>query len=234
MIAMSEMTDPTGKDERAPPAGALFTNSDFHGAVSRRSLCSCLHFARNCVVYPMPSLPRFFFIGQICALAVFSLSLDGCSSGATVLVPVMGGREKVRVEFTSHGPAHASADGFEVTQAGFVPNPAPKPPDFSFTVSVKGVPPPRRIVIEDITEETAVLFFKDENPTVKDGMWHGLIAGIDAHDPRTEWLYRLNNDLRIYRFTITTADGHTLVLDQPSNYPTFLKMAIRTSFGEKL
>ena len=183
----------------------------------------------------MSSSHRIPLVGLLSALAVFALSLAGCGTGATVLVPVLGGRERVRVEFTNHGPAHAEADGFEVQFAGFINNTPPKTPDFGFTVSVaKNTPPPRRITVEDITEEAPVPYLTDEAPVVKDGAWRGVIAGIDAHDPRTEWLYRVNNDLRIFRFTIIADDGHKIVLDQASNYPTYIKTAIRITFGEKL
>ncbi len=182
----------------------------------------------------MSPSPRTPFFGFLSSLAVFSLLFAGCGTrGTTMLVPVNGGRERVRVDFTSHGPAHAEADGFEVQFAGFLPNPAPKTPDFCFTLSIHGVPPPRRITVEDITDEAPVLFFTDENPTVKNEAWRGLITGIDAHDPRTAWLYHVNDDLRIYRFTVIAADGHKVVLDQASNYPNYIKTAIRTFFGEK-
>jgi hypothetical protein len=182
----------------------------------------------------MSHLLRFFSARRLTALAVVSLLLAGCGTGGTtVLVPVNGGREKVRVEFTAHGPAHASAEGFEVMAAGFIPYPAPKKPELGFSIVAKGAPPLRRINVEDITEEAPVTMFTDEAPVFKDGTWWGIIKETDAHDPRIDWLYRANNDLRIYRFTLTTTDGRTLVLDHPSNFPTFLKAAIRASFGEK-
>lgn len=172
------------------------------------------------------------------SLALFTLlSAGGCVTGSrgntTMLIPVAGGREKVRVEFTRNGPAHPSADGFAVISAGVVLDPTRRQLDFGFELAVKPATPPRRVTVEDITDDTALLYITDEKPVVDGGRWRGTVLAISPSEPRAEWISRLNDEIRIYRFTVVAADGHTVVLDQARSYPGYVKSVIRVGLGEK-
>lgn len=184
----------------------------------------------------MHSLSRRFLAPSCFSVLGLSLllSLSGCGTGSTtVLVPALGGKEKIRVELTSQGPAHSKADGFETIIAGFVPNSPPKPADMAFAFISKDSQAPRRVLIEDITEESPVTIVTDEAPALKNNQWRHIISGIAVTDPRIEWLQRMNAEIRIYRFTITAAEGHKVVLDQATNYPSFVKSMISESLKPK-
>jgi hypothetical protein len=174
--------------------------------------------------------PRFVPVFALVSLAAV---FTGCTTTTTVLVPVLGDTEKIRVDIGSSGPAKVSGDGFEVTFAGFIPHPAPQRPDFAFGFTVKNAQAPRRVIIEDITEEKSTLLLTDDAPTLSGNQWRRDVTGMLATDPRLEWLTKLNNEMRIYRFTITAADGHKVVLNQATSYPGFAKTQILESLTPK-
>ena len=177
--------------------------------------------------------PRFALVPFFFALTMLA-TFSGCGSASTtVLVPVLGGNEKVRVDLTPRGPAHANEDGFETTVAGFIPNAPPQRADLAFAFTVKNGQAPRRVSVEDISEDAPVLMVTDEAPALTKNEWRGVVAGIASTDPRIEWLHRMNNEIRIYRFTIIAADGHKVVLNQAANYPSFLKTMISDSLAPK-
>jgi hypothetical protein len=43
----------------------------------------------------------------------------------------------------------------------------------------------------------------------------------------------MNSEIRIFRFTIIAADGHRVVLDQASSFPTYIKDVVREAYGLK-
>ena len=56
---------------------------------------------------------------------------------------------------------------------------------------------------------------------------------MTAKDPLLAWVYTVTNSMRVYRFTITDSTGKKTVLYQIGGYPSFIKAAMRSSWGEK-
>jgi hypothetical protein len=224
---MSETAPRPRKNQSTPTPPA----EDFNGPAAPGRLF--LAFVSRPRIFTMTHVLRSLSPVLCAALAIFSSLLTGCSTGTIVLVPVMGGKEKVRVELTAHGPTHAAEDGFEIQFVSFVPNKAPKTPDFIFLIGVKDAKPPRSITVEDITDEASRMFLTDEAPKVTAGVWRGELLTLPLSDPRIEWIHRMNSEIRIFRFTIIAADGHRVVLDQASSFPTYIKDVVREAYGLK-
>jgi len=91
----------------------------------------------------------------------------------------------------------------------------------------------KAVKVEDVSDDAPFLLVDDTAPQYTNGRWHGASRTFGAGDEYLKWIYQLENSLRVYRFTITFADGHELIIHQGSTFPNFMKSAIRHMFGEK-
>jgi hypothetical protein len=148
-----------------------------------------------------------------------------------MLAPIAGG-EKVRVPLVRGGAEMTNEAGVQINTATFTLSPEKKIVyTFAFTDSRRR--PLRSVRVEDVSDDIAVPLVEDAPPEASaTGQWRGETTPIPSGDPRLGWLATISNTVRVYRFTLTFADGQTLVLHQGALYPAPLKSAVRQAFGQ--
>jgi hypothetical protein len=171
---------------------------------------------------------RFFLIATLLATGV----LAGCATGDFAMLAEIAGGEKVRVPFARGGPEMKNEDGVQITQASFTLSPEKKLRHvFVFTDRLRR--PLRRVQVEDVADAAAVSLVDDAQPKPSaTGEWRGEMPPVEWNDARVGWLATISNTLRVYRFTLTFADGRTQVLLQGAFYPAPLKAAVRQTVGQ--
>lgn len=140
-----------------------------------------------------------------------------------------------KLEVPYNGPQPAVTDGVvTVEQLQFAPwevdaDHKAKNLAFSFLLQFAPGALPGKIVIEDDTQMPILLLFEDDNPKiVKNNLWAGLSKPFAPSDEHVNWVLDLDNNVRVYRITVTLKDGSVHVLLKPVLVPAGLKAAIRT------
>jgi hypothetical protein len=179
-----------------------------------------------------PQTPPLILAG---ALSLLSLGIGGClmqanysamvttADGATVEAPL--GDSKLNV-----------TDGtITVNRFQFVPQLLPdksKGIVMTFEADFKDGALPSSIVVEDVSEAPILQVLYEAKPKmIKETHWIGVTTAKHLDDVTYEWMLNLDNTVRVYRFTITTADGKTHVLRVPVFVPGQMKYFIRTQLG---
>ncbi len=173
-----------------------------------------------------------------CALALVGCGLvaGGCATGDIAMLATISGGEKIHVPLGRGGVVLTEEDGVKINIASLTPatekNEKKLLYAFMFTDSRKRAL--RSVKVEDVSDETPVVLVNDAAPKLTDaGEWRGSTEAFDLADPRVAWLVTIQNSVRVARFTLTFADGKTLVLLQGTLYPAPIKGAIRQMMGEK-
>jgi hypothetical protein len=161
--------------------------------------------------------------------------LAGCDtpfavSNTTILVPIAGG-QKVEVTYGKNGPEMARKDGVQMEAASMDLSADKKHLVYLFKIAFKNGVVPQRLTIEDLTDDPAQTVVEDGAPSLKDGHWVAVRVDRGPNDPTLAWIKTVDDSMRIYRTTVTLADGSQVVLDQPVSYPAYLKAAIRKAVG---
>lgn len=165
------------------------------------------------------------------ALLVASL-LAGCATGDVAMLAEIAGGQKVRVPFGKGGPEMTSEDGVTITQATFSLN-ADKKVFYVFSCTDSRNRALRRVQVEDVSDAAPLSLVDDAKPQpAAGGKWLGETPSLAWNDPKIMWLATISNSLRVYRFTLTFADGRTLVLLQGSFFPASLKGVVRQTMGQ--
>ena len=159
--------------------------------------------------------------------------LAGCATGEYSLVATVSGGAKVRVPIGRGGPVSVEEDGVRIVGLGLRPDADKKKVLYSFIFSDARSRALKNVKVEDISDETPFLLVDDTAPQLVKGRWLGDSPAFAADDSYLKWVFQVDNSMRVIRFTITFADGHTLVINQGSAYPDFMKSVIRHMFGEK-
>ena len=168
-------------------------------------------------------------------LIACSLLLVGCAGDKTLLyrTTILNG-QKFELEISQKlGPLPAKAGGLEVKLAAFMIDADKKQLNFQMSLLVENGRTPRQIKVEDVTDEVAVLLVEDANPKLAQNVWQASAAPIPFADPRLKWVLEIGDSLRIYRFTVVTADGKTVELLQGSFTSSLVKSGIRQLMGLK-
>ncbi len=161
------------------------------------------------------------------------LLLAGCATGDVEMLATITGGKQLRVPIGRGGVEPAREDGVEVKLASFILN-QDKKPIYAFALSDSRARAVRQIRVEDVSDETAVTLVDDTDPKVPaNGTWNRETAPIELGDPRLAWLVTISNTLRVYRFTVTFADGRTLVLHQGALFSAHVKEAMRQTLAPK-
>jgi hypothetical protein len=99
---------------------------------------------------------------------------------------------------------------------------------FTFVVGFKPGAVPAKIVIEDDTELPILQIFEDDHPKLlKDNLWGGVSRPFAPSDEHVNWVLDLDNNVRVYRVTVTLKDGTNHVLYKPILIPATMKSYMR-------
>ena len=126
-------------------------------------------------------------------------------------------------------------DGYRVDRATIAPSREKRELRYEFgLLATRPNPPPiARIQVDDISDENVAPLIDDPQPKFVHGQWAAVTDMIPAEDPRLQWVFQITRSLRVYRFTLTMADGRHVVFNQVTGFPPFLKTAVRKIWGEK-
>jgi hypothetical protein len=162
------------------------------------------------------------------------LGTAGCISKEFTYKSTVAGGEELTFTLTGSGPAHARAESFEVLDAALVPDFPAKTIFYKFRLSDsqrgKSL---QSLRIEDVTDTEALLVFEDQHPAFTERVWEGKTGALSLEEPSLQWLSYVSDSMRIYRFTLTMADGRKVVLHQLAMMPGWVKTKIREMFGQK-
>jgi hypothetical protein len=164
-------------------------------------------------------------------LLAAAILLAGCTN--TLLVPITGDKT-AEVVFGGSGPELASRGGVKITRAGMELNPKSKAINYIFDFIVSDGRAPRSILVEDVSEQEPApnVLAEDSHPHLTaDRHWHFVSPSKMADDPDLAWISNIEATMRVYRFTVVTADGDQVVLYQPTQFSAYLKTAIRKTLG---
>ena len=185
------------------------------------------------------SLPRSWRVrlvfprGRIFLLAgLLLLGLGGCATGDIAMLATIAGGEKIRVPFGRGGPALTNEGGVQINLATYTIN-TEKKILYVFECTESRGRALRRVQVEDVSDTAAVTLVDDGSPKLAaSGRWHSETPPLELGDPRLGWLATISNSLRVFRFTLTFADGQRLVLHQGAFFPAGLKAATRQALGQ--
>src|SRR5581483_11393806 len=149
------------------------------------------------------------------------LLAGGCATGQYSMVTTVATGETVRVPLEKGGAVLVEQDGVKIVGVHVTLSPDKKLV-FGFDFDVAPARPLRRVQVADISEAPVAAWVDDAEP-----------APADAQDPRLAWLGSVSDSMRIFRFTLTLADGKTVTIDQGQLYGSALKAAMRMALGEK-
>lgn len=159
--------------------------------------------------------------------------LTGCQTGDFVYVATIAGGEKLHIPLGKSGVAMVKENGVQILHAGGDVDLTKKQLFYKFALSEENGRELRSVLVEDVSDETAVTLVEDLQPKLAGRRWDGTSRFFDREDPAIKWVFYVADSFRVFRFTITFADGRKVVLHQGSRVPGWAKAAIRSTYGEK-
>jgi hypothetical protein len=146
-------------------------------------------------------------------------------------VTIAGG-ETVRLPVERGDARPVETAEVKVQVAGFVADHEKQEIVYVFGFREKKGRTPRAVMVEDVTGSEAAVLVDDPAPRLsRDGYWTGKAAPQRKGNPWLAWLADAGDTFKIYRLTITTADGRKLVLFQATVFGTALKATFRQMLG---
>jgi hypothetical protein len=177
--------------------------------------------------------PALRLPGMRVALGILLVGLAGCATGSFSMVATIAGGERIAVPVGPNGAEPAHADGVQVELASFSLN-AEKNFVYTFEFSDAKRRALRGVRIEDVSDTKPFALVEDAQPVVPaGGRWRGESRPLAASEPGLSWIQTISNTLRVFRLTLTFADGRTLTLHQGSLYPAGSKGPLRQALGMK-
>jgi hypothetical protein len=168
------------------------------------------------------------------ALALAALWHSGCQMTPDYAMSVTSA-DGVKLQVPFNGPPVPVTDGVVTVNAiQFAPweldaNNKAKTLAFSFLIGFKPGAVPERILIEDDTESPILQLFEDDHAKiVKNNLWAGVSKPFAPSDEHVNWVLDLDNNVRVYRVTVTLKDGTTHVLYKPVLIPAAMKQFMRS------
>ena len=166
-------------------------------------------------------------------LVIPLLLWSGCTSSSPQLsIPIAGG-QSVRLGRQGPGFKPAENDRVVVTDAGLqaVTYEGKHYVRWNFSIRPKQAAELSAIRIEDITDAAPLLLVNDVAPQQDGGKWTENAGLMESSSISVRWLYEPKETVRVFRFTITEADGRSYVLYQGVLYSPAAKDAIRAMVG---
>ncbi|HVS53859.1 MAG TPA: hypothetical protein VHD62_16000 [Opitutaceae bacterium] len=170
-------------------------------------------------------------ISRRCAAGALLIALAGCATGTISMVATIAGGERVRIPVGKKGVEPAEEDGLRVESAIFTLN-AEKKLTYIFELSDARNRAWRQVRVEDVSDTAPFVLVEDAQPELKNGHWRTTSRPFGQSDSNLAWVATITNSVRVFRFTVTFADGKTLTLLQGEMYPDFIKAAARHEWGE--
>ena len=171
---------------------------------------------------------------QAALLLLFVVGLGGCLMHPEIAMSVTSA-DGQKLEVPYNGPQPVVTDGtVTIDSLQFAPweldaNNKAKSLAFSFLIGFSPGALPAKIVIEDDTQLPILLLFEDDNPKiVKKNLWAAVSKPFAPSDEHVNWVLDLDNNVRVYRITVTLKDGSVHVLLKPVLVPAPMKAFIRT------
>ena len=134
------------------------------------------------------------------------------------------------------GPLRSENGEFQVGWTGLLP-PTGHAVFTSYFVNDKKGRVPRRILVEDLSGDTPIVVVDDRHPKLendKNGVpryWKWIVSVGKATNPDIQWLADEDETVKVYRYTVTAADGTTTSLLQAAIYPPPMKDIFRKALG---
>ena len=149
------------------------------------------------------------------------------------MLATIAGGQKIRVPLTRGGAELVNEGGVQITSATFALN-ADKKLAYAFAFNDSRKRALRSVRIDDVSDDAPALLVESAQPALSaTGQWRGESEPLALSDRRLAWMATLPNSLRVFRFTLTFADGQTQVIHQGSLFPAPMKSAVRQMLGEK-
>lgn len=161
-----------------------------------------------------------------------SFLLSACATGPTYLghsvsettFKIDGGKT-VSLPVTGAGALPAENENYKIEGAGFNASlkkgsPSESKLIWTFSFVSKKSDELDSVVVEQVTDSGGLeLIVKDNSPTLKNNYWVGWSAPASMTKELLPWLYSRPDSTFIFKFTIRTKDGSSVVMYQPSIIP---------------
>jgi len=174
--------------------------------------------------------PPLIRLGPVLLFAAMAGCAVPMTSSNTYMVPLANG-ENMEMSIKNGGLAMVEQDGIRISQVALDPSADKKHVVYTFGLIAKSGLAVKHITVEDMTDDPVRIVEDDPAPKLVDGKWKVSTPILDATDPVFIWLIQLDDSIRVYRFTVTLADGKQVVLKQPAMFPVFLKQLMRVMLG---
>ena len=174
------------------------------------------------------------------------LLLSACTSGQTYLgqsvsetsFKVDGGKT-VNLPVTRAGALPAENENYKIEVAGIVAslvkgNPSESELTWTFSFISKNSTELNSVVIERVTDSGGLkLVVEDSSPALKNKNWIGRSAPASMTKESSPWLYTKTDSTFVFKFTIKSRDGSTIVMYQPSIISSRAKAMYLTVISDK-
>ncbi|MEO7599016.1 MAG: hypothetical protein ABIV50_08795 [Opitutus sp.] len=186
---------------------------------------------------PDVALVRSSVLGRLAASCCFALALVGlgCATGDYAYVTTTASGERIQIPLKGGSPERAKKGNLTVMHAALIPSPTRDKKEllYLFGLQDSSAVPPSEIRVEDVTEDHAILMVEEKNPKFSKNLWSSTSKLFSGTDPEMNWVSHLDNSMRVFRFTVTGADGTKTVLNQGWMVPGWAKVPMRTALGMK-
>jgi hypothetical protein len=169
--------------------------------------------------------PHFLLLAGLSVLA-------GCiSSGDFVTnVPIAGGGT-VALELGKSGMVPGENDDFKIEAALLTFDPATRKGTYKLGFEAKRGVAPLRVTVDDVTDDTPVTLFQTDKIQLQNGRWKGQGEDFTPDEQNSKWMFELETNIRVYRFTFAMPDGRSEIVYQGYNYPAFIKELVRITLA---
>ena len=141
----------------------------------------------------------------------------------------IAGGVAVDLPMSNVGAMPVENDDIKIRLTGFVLDEDKREITYTFGFIEKKAAAPRSVRVEDVTGETAEILVIDTAPEITpSGYWQGNTMPRRNGDSSLGWLLDNADTYKVFRFSITTADGRPVVIYQAAMWPANAKPLIRT------
>ncbi len=130
----------------------------------------------------------------------------------------ISGGETIELNFAGGGLVPPENADVKIEMAAFEADSPPKTLVYDFSFRAKSGREPRSVMVEDVSGPKPEILVEDDQPALHDRIWHRQSGPKMNPDPRLDWLNEPDLSFRIFRFTIVTADGRTLIMYYAQGY----------------